>query len=295
MKGRTILFGVGAQKAGTSWLHRMLQRHPEVHLPLVKELHYWTAIRPPHFEFPAKIAQGETEFLNRAWFWQRVRRYQTLSALSSGFTRDYTDRWNSVLASGGVDHGPYGELMQMGARNHHKVVGDITPAYALLDADTLGEMATLSPDVKFVFLMRDPVARLWSGIKHRIRVSKVAEADRQDAANTALEEALANDPHMARRRSDYAQTIRNFDVFVDPDNVLYLFYETLFSQQSFDRVTEFLDIAPHKALPNRKVNARSPNRLTADPALMAAARTHLDDTYRLTRERFGDLIPAQWG
>ncbi|MFI0398120.1 MAG: sulfotransferase family protein [Thiolinea sp.] len=33
--------GIGAQKAGTSWLHAMLSQHPKLALPKDKELHYW--------------------------------------------------------------------------------------------------------------------------------------------------------------------------------------------------------------------------------------------------------------
>jgi len=32
---------IGAQKAGTTWLHRMLKEHPQIYLPQVKEVHYW--------------------------------------------------------------------------------------------------------------------------------------------------------------------------------------------------------------------------------------------------------------
>lgn len=291
---RTIVFGLGAQKAGTSWLHRMLQRHRDVHLPLVKELHYWTAIRPPHFNFPATIARKEAEFAASAWLPARIRRYQTREALSGAYVRDYVGRWNATLSSGGDDgHRAYLDLMGMGARGR-KVVGDITPAYALLEADTLKEMAELGPDVRFVFLMRDPVARLWSGVKHRIRVSGVAPQDRQKKADAALREALEDDPHMARRRSDYAALMSKLDQVARPDQVLYLFYETLFSQESFDAVTRFLDVAPLKAIPDRKVNARSPENVTPDPELLQAARVALDDTYRIAADRFGDQLPARW-
>ena len=47
---KTVLFGIGAQKAGTSWLHSVLSSHPECHLP-VKEVHYFdTAVDPARAE-----------------------------------------------------------------------------------------------------------------------------------------------------------------------------------------------------------------------------------------------------
>src|SRR5215210_2387932 len=32
---------IGAQRAGTTWLHRVLRQHPKLWLPPVKELHYF--------------------------------------------------------------------------------------------------------------------------------------------------------------------------------------------------------------------------------------------------------------
>lgn len=36
-----VLYGIGAQKAGTSWLFQALRRHPQIAFPLRKEAHYW--------------------------------------------------------------------------------------------------------------------------------------------------------------------------------------------------------------------------------------------------------------
>lgn len=33
--------GIGAQKAGTTWLYEMLRQHPEISFPAGKEVHYW--------------------------------------------------------------------------------------------------------------------------------------------------------------------------------------------------------------------------------------------------------------
>jgi len=33
--------GIGAQKAGTTWLQVMLSQHPEINFPLGKEVHFW--------------------------------------------------------------------------------------------------------------------------------------------------------------------------------------------------------------------------------------------------------------
>ena len=39
--------GIGAQKAGTTWLHTNLRPHPQIWMPPIKELHYLDKGRSP--------------------------------------------------------------------------------------------------------------------------------------------------------------------------------------------------------------------------------------------------------
>ena len=53
--------GIGAQKAGTTWLHENLRRHPELFLPEEKELHYFDRqwVRPlRHYSAAFREAGG---------------------------------------------------------------------------------------------------------------------------------------------------------------------------------------------------------------------------------------------
>jgi hypothetical protein len=40
----TLMFGLGATRAGSTWLYRYLAGHPECALPRVKELHYFSTL-----------------------------------------------------------------------------------------------------------------------------------------------------------------------------------------------------------------------------------------------------------
>src|SRR5687768_4600323 len=35
--------GIGAQKAGTTWLYEQLRKHPDIRFPAGKEVHFWDA------------------------------------------------------------------------------------------------------------------------------------------------------------------------------------------------------------------------------------------------------------
>jgi hypothetical protein len=47
LAGRKFMVGVGAQKAGTTWLFDYLGRHPDVAMSPIKELHYFDQIFRP--------------------------------------------------------------------------------------------------------------------------------------------------------------------------------------------------------------------------------------------------------
>ena len=41
MSNEPDFLGIGAQKAGTTWIHKNLSKHPDLYLPPEKEIHYW--------------------------------------------------------------------------------------------------------------------------------------------------------------------------------------------------------------------------------------------------------------
>jgi hypothetical protein len=161
-KPRTLFFGIGAQKSGTSWIDRYLRVHPEVCLPVRKEQHYWDSHRVQGSRGrPVKVdrelkriaSMGLAERLLRSPG-QRARDHSY--ALADAMLRDM---------SGG--HRAYADAMFQAYRGQ-PVAGEITPEYALLSARDFAEMAALAPDVRFFFLMRDPYERLISGVRSDI-------------------------------------------------------------------------------------------------------------------------------
>lgn len=96
--------GIGAQKAGTTWLYEMMRLHPGIHFPAGKELHFWD--RP--YASP-----------------------------------DKAQYFNQFDASNGCS-------------------GEITPAYAMLNAATIAEIREAVPQLRLIFIIRNPIDRAWS-------------------------------------------------------------------------------------------------------------------------------------
>ena len=70
------------------------------------------------------------------------------------------------------------------------VAVDITPNYQCLAAEDYAAMARLHPNARFVFLMRDPVERLWSGVRHALRDRIRSGAATEDEIRARFRDAL---------------------------------------------------------------------------------------------------------
>jgi hypothetical protein len=96
--------GIGAQKAGTSWLHENLRHHPDAFVPAIKEVHY------------------------------------------------FDESFDQPL-------GEYAKFFSEGAK---KIKGEITPAYSILPRMRIAFIRAVMPEVRLLFMMRNPIDRAWS-------------------------------------------------------------------------------------------------------------------------------------
>lgn len=288
---RTLFFGVGAQKAATSWLDTYLRGHPEVCLPVRKEQHYWTTMRlPTASDRRARVA----------WQIRKIERRGLVKRLIRAPRKRAVDRaWRLNQAMLREDQPPghraYADVLFQAWRDE-PVAGEITPAYALLESETFAEMAGLAPDVRFVFVMRDPVARLVSATRMNLRKRHRSDGPRPKPRSFEhrLAEVLGDPADTSLLRSRYDLTIRRLEAAVPRERIAYFFFEALFRQAELDRLADFLGVARWPARLERKVNAGSGPAQPLDPALEARALAALAPTYAFVRERFGDLVPEGW-
>ena len=281
MTQATLLFGIGAAKAGTTWLYRYLAGHPEVRLPAVKELHYFDTVETGKFD--RQVTRMERECA------RRVERLPTGDArLDRRLRREIGayQGWFDVIRSGANDAG-YVDFLTRNAGDA-RVVGDITPAYATLSAASFARMAALAPVTRFVFLLRDPLDRLWSNIR------MAAARKGGDLAATAadlLDRALAGGDRTMTERCDYAGTLSRLNAAMDPAKVFTTFYETLFQPGTLARLCGFLGIAERAAETGTRVHAGEELNMTE--AQRARALAWLAPQYDAVARAMGPL-PARW-
>lgn len=292
-RGATLLYGIGAQKAGTTWLSDLLQTSPDCHFSPIKELHYFDIMRLPgtqtiQVERIATLQRlaGELTPEQGARHRIKLRRIADL-AMQLHMCTDEAPSYNGYLA-----------YLLQGYRNQ-KVICDITPAYGVLNTIIYKEMQRVAP-AKFLFLMRDPVDRLWSQVRMGVAARAKAPEDPADFEAACL--AWVRERHRTDKienihRADYARTLEKLEnalpVETRDTQLLTLFFEDLFCQASADRICAFLGIAPVTAAPDKVANPGRPLRLPEE----AEARLYdgLRAQYAFAETRFGRAgLPAVW-
>jgi len=197
--------GIGAMRSGSTWLHRNLRAHPGLWLPPVKELHYFDCqARGPRLN---KFSRLHLRQRARAWRHPRGWRPALL-------------RWDLAYFAGRRSDAWYRSLFRdAGGR----VAGEITPRYSILESEAIARVAELLPDLKLVFLMRNPVERSWS------QVAKGALDELGEAARGLPDEEwlrrLASEG--VRRRSDYPAILRRWSSHFDASRVFWAFFEEI--------------------------------------------------------------------
>jgi len=284
MAEATVAIGLGATKAGTSWLYRYLCDHPECHFRGPKELHFFDTqklgTRDQALEhLDVDIATVRTR-LDEGWEGQ-ARRRAYLAEL---------EEWRSVLADEAADTGRYMDFLKKDA-GEARVLGDMTPAYGQLSETGLGQILKSVPGARFIFLMRDPVERLWSNIRMVAGRQARDPERRAEVAKRIARNYVREGDAMLEARSDYAGMLGRMQAAIPADQLFVGFYERLFSATTLERICAFLGLTPREGDYDRRVLA-SP-QIDLPPALGKKLRARLAPQYEFVGSRIGDL-PAEW-
>ena len=232
-----VLICVGAAKTGTSWLHRQLTLHPECHFRTIKELHYFSAIDAGRISNElAKHRDIQVEMLDRIARASRRPTDEQAARLS-----DRAD-WLDVLETKRENVRAYLRYLETGA-GQAKVVGEMTPAYALLSEGQLGRIARMAPDVRILYLMREPVDRLWSHV--RMIAARRDGQGRVTAqrCDRILNRVINGEEDQIAKRSDYADALTKLLRAIPRRRLLIEVFEDMIAGDAFARICGFLGIA----------------------------------------------------
>lgn len=270
---------VGAQKAGTTWLAKVLAGHPDLFLTPVKEIHYFDHLRglSQHLSGRKRRSRYRKHFQRLLTQWGR---FPELRAQVSWYRRymqsPIDDRW-------------YRSLFE--SRLGRRFAGEATPEYAIIGEEGFRQLRRLAPSVRIIYIMRNPVARAWSQALHHCR------AERIDAARLREPELLAliDEPRF-QALGDYGRTIADLDACFAPEQVKLLFYEDIHADRlaALEEVTGFIGarfearyFPGHGRLFNRSQDVPAPE------AVLAGLRERFRPLLQTVGDRVG-RVPEAW-
>ena len=266
--------GIGAQKAGTTWLARNLAPHPEIHMPR-KEVHY----------FDRKIREKSnaiTRFLGKTRNDEQWRRH--LRRVPSQLKKDPSFeqlRWNYRFFFRPYDDLWYSQVFEP---KKGKISGEITPAYSAIDRERVAHVHELMPDAKILFMMRSPIERPWSAMDMRTRIRGESIEELKDRKFYRR-----FDGRGSRLRTEYSRTLENWGAFYPQDQLFVGFLEDvhLFPERLLKDVYAFLGVDPTFEPPGagRKVHSGKQETIPTRFAVHLA-KGYRDEIQRLA-DRFG--------
>lgn len=257
---RTFVLGIGTQKAGTTWLFRLLSQSPGYVPGWTKEYHVWDVREIPilsHYRIRPLEIHRKTK---RRLF------------LMQNFPRLYFSHFEKILSFDGA------------------VSCDITPAYCGLGKQTLREIKqrieSKGITFKCIFIMRDPVSRCVSAfnmLRSRNPAQGLEGVNLTKTADVSFTEYFQSSDAMLR--TEYQKTIQNLrSAYVENDYII-LSYEDLFEIRTIQRIQDFLEIRLNVDFGGNRVHATGKSEEVSQGAKLLC-RDFYSDTYKYVHERF---------
>jgi len=281
--------GIGAVKSGTTGLHHALMRHPNVWMPPIKELRYFDQ---PEYNLIERLRGGRSGRYDYSYW--RNRFLDFLRA--PGMRRPRSFLWHLWYFFGPRSPWWYASLFP----SDERVTGEISPLYAPIPEEKIERAARHFPDLKIIYLLRDPIDRLWSHIRMRClglpKVNFDADQLTEEIVLRTVEERDLNDRWLFRH-SRYADNLDRWLQFFPREQLFVGYLDDIKTrpQALLHELGDFLGLAPDgfdSDVLSTKRNTK-PIDMTLPPALETIfARRILDDLRRLDDHLDDDRVDA---
>lgn len=279
-RAHSFVLGLGAQKAGTTWLYAYLRRSRRFAHGYRKEYHVFDSLDLPSEQWMRDRILGMAhEELEKARRGEPADAEQLHRASMYADPSFYYDYFAGLLAS----------------KKRYTVTGDLTPDYGLLPAERLSDIkdqfARRRVRTVAVCLLRDPVDRIYS----QVRMQQGRRPARFPKPAEEMLEELFTEP-VYELRSRYETTLGAMDTVFAPDERYVGLYEELFDEAEIQAICDRVGIPFHEPDFEQRRNV---SRVKADggpPESVARMMAqHFRPTYEAVAERFPEKdITAVW-
>ncbi len=276
-----LLLGVGAMKAGTTWIFDALQRHPDIHFCREKEIHYFFArhVNPNILSDRARMrrAQGYLSFnpevSSRPILQKRVR------WVANWLASPLDDAWFNAL------------FMH---REQARWVGEFSNLSALLPVEAWADIHARTAKLRVIYTLREPIDRLWSHVRFHQKMQNRTEQLGAWSLDELEDHIRTGGDYL--QHNNYTAAITRMQAALPPECLrVDVFDRIATAPRAFIADVElFLDVAPHDLpddLINRVVNPSPPHTMPDG----LAERFKDDTAAQITGlEDLGVTIPYAW-
>lgn len=236
---------IGAQKAGTTWLFKNLESHPEIWLPPEKELHFFDL--PPGMPLywllfaPLKAA--------RAWTWDRMIRDWRKVRSCEGSAWWYWKYYFLPRCWYWYDSLFYPDAGQ--------ICGEATPRYATLKERQIQKIMERLPHLKIIYILRDPIERMWSDVA-MFHSKRFGEKGLSNANGDSVVRFVNNPVNLAH--SKYSENLARWEKHVPATQIFVGYYDEIAKNPNslIKQVFDFLNVDssfhPPDDLLKRRIN-----------------------------------------
>jgi hypothetical protein len=269
---------IGAQKSGTAWLYQNLKSHHEISMTPLKELNY--------FNDPTPIPNIIRMF-TRKWMLSQLK-WSVHPSLREGrniqigwFLRFYlllrNDRWYSSLFS-----------PDLGQKT-----GEVNPAYAILPENIVGRIHDLMPNLRIMYLLRNPILRTWSQAAMHFR-------DRGRNLENVRDDELYAFLKLGRvsRHSDYLRNLQTWENFYPRKQLFIGFFDKLVQNPKdfIEEIYDFLELDNlDRFIPNTVFKRRNTKPYPEIPIRFSSYLAHkYYNQIKQLHTRFANSYTSDW-
>lgn len=225
---------IGAQKAGTTWLNKMFKGHSDIWTPAVKEIQFFNDL-----------------YMHESFLWTKSHRQShALKAIEHIFQYGVDDVWKAIKQNvligepRDVSYEWYEKIFDFA--DSHKLKGEMTPEYSLLGESHVSEITAKYPDVKVIFVIRNPIERAVSAIKMRLLQEGFTSSNTQ----TEIDEFVvqASDDWDVVERGNYERIINLWQSKLHSGNFLVIDSTSFYNKprESLNYIADFLSVSADK-------------------------------------------------
>ncbi|MDJ0719358.1 MAG: sulfotransferase [Prochloraceae cyanobacterium] len=275
--------GIGAMRSGTTWLTTQLRHHPEIWMPPIKELHYFDS-------FERSIGNGSLEKLSFSKTAHQRKKSVLRCLIGNSSDHGGEDlEWRRLLRDRAsvLWHAGFHIRFLFGQRNDDwyekcfapgagQIAGEIDPNYGPLHANTVAHIRDLMPDLRIIFMVRDPIERAWSHFLKKLRDTN------RTLESVSEEECLAHfGSNFSLSRGSYSSILSTWSEYYPPEQICVGYYEEIIEspEDLLLRIFQFLNVEASSKHISDKIHDRY-NSSTKSRQIPPHLERHLAETYR---------------